>query len=120
MTTNVHFCWPLVGIFSWPVTQVPPRLYYCVAQDRAVSNRFISLPSTRNRTIGAQLFLPGAEGFLHWESTFTIHSTPPGALPRAQTPERAMAFRAETHSWSILHRTGNSPSPSGARCLQKP
>ncbi|MDQ1513299.1 MAG: hypothetical protein QOC59_1141 [Microbacteriaceae bacterium] len=45
-------------------------MYYCVGQHRDVANRFIGQPSTRNRVIGAQLFLMGAEGFLHWGFNF--------------------------------------------------
>ncbi|WP_157432261.1 glycoside hydrolase domain-containing protein [Agromyces italicus] len=49
---------------------VRPWLYYCVAQDTNVSNRFIALPSPRNRVIGAQLFKFEARGFLHWGFNF--------------------------------------------------
>jgi hypothetical protein len=54
-------------------------MYYCVGQDRDVANRFIGQPSTRNRVIGTQLFLMGAEGFLHWGFNFynARHSTHP-------------------------------------------
>lgn len=48
----------------------PMWLYYCVAQNRLVANRFISLPSARNRVMGAQLFCSGASGFLHWGFNF--------------------------------------------------
>lgn len=48
----------------------PMWLYYCVAQHRHVANRFMSLPSTRSRVLGAQLFLTGADGFLHWGFNF--------------------------------------------------
>ncbi len=47
-----------------------PWLYYCIAQDTDVSNRFMSLPSTRNRVIGAQLYKFEARGFLHWGFNF--------------------------------------------------
>lgn len=58
---------------------IPMWLYYCVAQERHVANRFIALPSTRNRVIGAQLYETGARGFLHWGFNFynTYHSTAP-------------------------------------------
>lgn len=59
------------GIAMW--------LYYCVGQERDVANRFIALPSARNRVIGAQLYETGARGFLHWGFNFynTYHSTAP-------------------------------------------
>lgn len=48
----------------------PMWLYYCVSQNREVSNRFTALPSVRNRVIGTQLFATGAAGFLHWGFNF--------------------------------------------------
>ena len=56
----------------------PERLwvYYCVSQDRDVANRFIGMPSARNRALGHQLFASGVDGFLHWGFNFwyTWHS----------------------------------------------
>lgn len=56
---------------------VPLWLYYCVAQNKDVANRFIAQPSSRNRVIGTHLFLSGALGFLHWGFNFysAFHST---------------------------------------------
>lgn len=53
-----------------------PWVYYCVAQDRGVANRFISMPSSRNRVLGHQLFVKDCGGFLHWGFNFynTVHS----------------------------------------------
>ncbi len=50
----------------------PERMwvYYCVSQDRDVANRFIGMPSARNRAIGHQLFAAGVDGFLHWGFNF--------------------------------------------------
>jgi hypothetical protein len=45
-------------------------VYYCTAQYLKVSNRFISMPSARNRIIGVQLFKYDIEGFLHWGYNF--------------------------------------------------
>ena len=45
-------------------------VYYCVAQDRDVANRFISMPSARNRVLGHQLFALDCGGFLHWGFNF--------------------------------------------------
>ncbi|TDE95164.1 DUF4091 domain-containing protein [Occultella glacieicola] len=47
-----------------------PWVYYCVSQHRDVANRFIGLPSLRNRVLGRQLFVAGAPGFLHWGFNF--------------------------------------------------
>jgi hypothetical protein len=45
-------------------------VYYCVNQSVDVANRFISMPSTRNRVIGGQIFMLGIAGFLHWGYNF--------------------------------------------------
>ena len=44
--------------------------YYCCAQGREVSNRFIAMPSSRTRIIGAQLWKYRIAGFLHWGYNF--------------------------------------------------
>ena len=40
--------------------------YNCCAQHTAVSNRFMAMPSYRNRIIGVQMYLYQLIGFLHW------------------------------------------------------
>lgn len=44
--------------------------YYCCAQGRDVSNRFLSMPSYRNRIIGLQLYKYDIKGFEHWGNNF--------------------------------------------------
>ncbi|MBQ8720384.1 MAG: DUF4091 domain-containing protein [Clostridia bacterium] len=44
--------------------------YYCCGQTKRVSNRFISMPSRRNRSIGFQLYKYDIVGFLHWGYNF--------------------------------------------------
>ena len=44
--------------------------YYCCAQHMAVSNRFIAMPSYRNRIIGFQMYKYDIAGFLHWGYNF--------------------------------------------------
>lgn len=45
--------------------------YYCCGEgDRHLSNRFISMPSYRNRIIGTQLYKYDVKGFLHWGYNF--------------------------------------------------
>lgn len=50
----------------------PPRLwaYYCCAQTQEVSNRFISMPSWRNRIYGTLLYWHEIDGILHWGYNF--------------------------------------------------
>jgi len=45
-------------------------VYYCVGQNRDVANRFIGLPSVRNRVLGWQLFAFNVRGFLQWGYNF--------------------------------------------------
>ncbi len=50
---------------------IPERwCYYCNAQCIDVSNRFVAMPSARNRSIGVQLFKYRMDGFLHWGYNF--------------------------------------------------
>ncbi len=44
--------------------------YYCCGECVNVSNRFISMPSARNRIIGVQMFRYDIKGFLHWGFNF--------------------------------------------------
>ena len=41
-------------------------VYYCCAQCSDVANRFMSMPSYRNRILGYQLYKNSSAGFLHW------------------------------------------------------
>lgn len=44
--------------------------YYCCGQSVNVSNRFIAMPSYRNRSIGMQMFKYDIKGFLQWGYNF--------------------------------------------------
>ncbi|WP_010273431.1 DUF4091 domain-containing protein [Paenibacillus senegalensis] len=51
--------------------QVPDLwTYYCCSQYEEVSNRFIDMPSWRNRILGFQLYKFQIRGFLHWGYNF--------------------------------------------------
>lgn len=45
-------------------------VYYCNSQCVDVANRFIAMPSVRNRILGVQLYKYDIEGFLHWGFNF--------------------------------------------------
>lgn len=45
-------------------------VYYCCSQFKDVGNRFISMPSYRNRILGLQLYKYNVKGFLHWGYNF--------------------------------------------------
>ncbi len=44
--------------------------YYCCAQHENVANRFMAMPSHRNRIIGVQMYKCSIVGFLHWGYNF--------------------------------------------------
>ena len=44
--------------------------YYCVSQSYEVSNRFMAMPSLRNRIYGLQLYKYRIAGILHWGYNF--------------------------------------------------
>ena len=44
--------------------------YYCTGQALKVPNRFMAMPSTRNRILGTLLYVYQIEGFLHWGFNF--------------------------------------------------
>ncbi|MEK3663102.1 DUF4091 domain-containing protein [Paenibacillus sp. FSL F4-0236] len=44
--------------------------YYCCAQYKLVSNRFLHMPSSRNRVLGMQIYKLKLKGFLHWGYNF--------------------------------------------------
>jgi len=50
--------------------------YYCCAESNKVSNRFIAMPSYRNRIIGVQFYKYDIKGFLQWGYNFyySFHS----------------------------------------------
>jgi hypothetical protein len=45
-------------------------IYYCCAQGKDVSNRFIAMSSYRNRIMGVQMYKFGIKGFLQWGYNF--------------------------------------------------
>lgn len=48
----------------------PLWTYYCCAQGDRVANRFMAMPSYRNRILGCQLFKYNVKGFLQWGYNF--------------------------------------------------
>ncbi|MDF2722378.1 MAG: hypothetical protein K0Q59_2053 [Paenibacillus sp.] len=44
--------------------------YYCCSQYKEVANRFMCMPSARNRVLGLQLYKFRIAGFLHWGYNF--------------------------------------------------
>lgn len=72
----------------------PLWLYYCVGQNTDVANRFIGMPSSRNRALGAQLYVTGAAGFLQWGFNFYLSWDSSRVIDPFQTPDAAGGFPA--------------------------
>jgi hypothetical protein len=72
----------------------PLWLYYCVGQNTDVANRFVAMPSSRNRALGAQLYLTGAAGFLQWGFNFYLSWDSSRVIDPFQTPDAAGGFPA--------------------------
>ena len=45
-------------------------VYYCCVQHKDLGNRFISMPSYRNRILGLQMYKYNVKGLLHWGYNF--------------------------------------------------
>jgi len=71
-----------------------PWLYYCTSQSQQVSNRFIGMPSYRNRVLGQQLFRYGARGFLHWGFNFWNTQLSRQPLDPFRDPSSGNGFQA--------------------------
>ena len=57
----------------------PLWVYYCCCLDKGMCNRFIAMPSARNRVLGFQMYLADVKGFLQWGFNFynSVHSLRP-------------------------------------------
>ncbi len=65
-------------IEPFAAAQVPGLwTYYCCGQHTAVPNRFLAMPSARNRILGVLLYVYDLAGFLQWGFNFYngVHST---------------------------------------------
>lgn len=72
----------------------PLWLYYCVSQNADVVNRFIAMPSSRNRALGAQLYLTRAAGFLQWGFNFYLSFDSSRVIDPFQSPDAGGGFPA--------------------------
>lgn len=85
-------------------------VYYCCAQGAKVANRFMAMPSYRNRIIGVQIYKHDIKGFLHWGYNFyysrlSRHSINPYVVTSA-----AMGFPSGDAFSVYPHKDGVLPS----------
>ncbi|MBE7019157.1 MAG: DUF4091 domain-containing protein [Ruminococcaceae bacterium] len=69
-------------------------VYYCSAQAKDVSNRFLSQPSPRNRIMGTQMFKYDCVGFLHWGFNYFYSILSKGVINPFETVDSGGAFPA--------------------------
>lgn len=68
--------------------------YYCCSQAKDVSNRFMSMPSARNRIIATQLFKFDIKGFLHWAYNFYYSQFSKELINPFRVTDAGLAFPA--------------------------
>lgn len=68
--------------------------YYCCAQAKGVSNRFLAMPGARNRCIGLQLYDARIAGFLHWGYNFWMTQFATRAVDPFRESDAGGAFPA--------------------------
>ncbi|MCC3376034.1 DUF4091 domain-containing protein [Cohnella sp. REN36] len=66
--------------------------YYCNAQQDKVANRMFSMPSSRGRVIGLQLYKFGMEGFAHWGYNFWYTRYATKAIDPYRVTDAGMGF----------------------------
>ena len=68
--------------------------YYCCCQVEEVSNRFMAMPSYRNRILGWQMYKYRIQGFLHWGYNFWYSQYSKGVIDPYKEASADMAFPA--------------------------
>ena len=68
--------------------------YYCCGQYQKVANRFINMPSARNRILGYQLYKFRIKGFLQWGYNFWFSQYSKYPIDPYQTTDSDKAFPA--------------------------
>lgn len=66
--------------------------YYCCAPAHIYPNRFITMPSSRNRVLGALLYYHDIKGFLHWGFNFYYAQLSTHAIDPYRTTDSDGAF----------------------------
>ncbi len=66
--------------------------YYCCSQGKDVGNRFLAMPSYRNRILGLQLYKFHIAGFLHWGYNFWYSQNSYGLIDPFRVTDGGGAF----------------------------
>lgn len=68
--------------------------YYCCGPTVTYSNRFLHMPSSRNRIMGTQMYYYGVEGFLHWGFNFYFSQLSRYPIDPYKCTDSGLAFPA--------------------------
>lgn len=68
--------------------------YYCTSEAKDVANRFMAMPSYRNRILGYQLYKYDIEGFLQWGYNFWFKELSVGVLNPYEDTTAGGAFQS--------------------------
>lgn len=85
--------------------------YCCVQADKNVSNRFFSMPSLRNRILGAQLYKYDVKGFLHWGYDFYFLQYSKGLIDPYKVTDAGGAF-SSGDSFIVYPKADGTPLDS--------
>ncbi len=117
-----HFDFYEKGIIKTPVVAtnaIEPFLkagveglwcYYCCAQHEKVSNRFMAMPSYRNRVIGVQMYKCSIVGFLHWGYNFYNLQYSKGQVNPYEVTDAGGSFPSGDSFSVYPYRDGVTPS----------
>lgn len=84
--------------------------YYCCAQHEMVSNRFMAMPSYRNRIIGVQMYKYSIVGFLHWGYNFYNLQYSKGEIDPYQITDAGGSFPSGDSFSVYPYKDGATPS----------
>ena len=96
---------PFVGKVNMPWTY-----YTGLLPAGGYSNRLISMPASRNRILGIQLYYYGIKGFLHWGYNFYYNSTSQIYCNPFVTTDANREFVSGTSYMVYPHKNGAAPS----------
>ena len=84
--------------------------YYCCAQHSKVANKFMAMPSYRNRIIGVQMYIYSIVGFLHWGYNFYNLQYSKGQIDPYQVTDAGGAFPSGDSFSVYPYKDGVIPS----------
>lgn len=85
-------------------------IYTCCEPMHTYSNRFLAMPSGRNRILGTQMYLYDVKGFLHWGMNFYNTHLSRAAIDPYRVTDAGAAFSGGDAFSLYPYRDGATPS----------